>query len=110
MIDDLSRAMALIVAMEESLPVTVALTAQLQRTLMAGSPQLPIPERCRVTRVLCLGDEGGIACELDIGGADAKALHLVSLTHLRLDRRSPLFRDIDAHQRRRIKKLERQDT
>lgn len=60
---------------------------------------------CQVIDVFNLGDEGGIACSLDIGGPEAKNAHIVSITHLIFDRRSPLFREIDAYQRRRVKKL-----
>jgi hypothetical protein len=60
-----------------------------------------------VIDVLYLGDEGGVACCLDIGGPETTAAHIVSITHLIFDRRSPLFREIDAYQRRRIKKLKR---
>jgi hypothetical protein len=72
------------------------------------SPEIPIPARCQVVDVLNLGDEGGVACCLDIGGSDTAAVHIVSITHLLFDRRSPLFRDIDTYQRRRIKKLKQQ--
>lgn len=58
--------------------------------------------------VFNLGDEGGVACCLDIGRADTDAVHIVSITHLLFDRHSPLFRDIDPYQRRRIKKLKQQ--
>ena len=58
--------------------------------------------------VLNLGDDGGVACCLDIGGPEPATVHIVSITHLLFDRRSPLFRDIDTYQRRRIKKLKQQ--
>lgn len=45
---------------------------------------------------------------LDIG-ADTKAQCIVSITHLTFARRIPLFRQIDAYQRHRIKKLKLQD-
>jgi hypothetical protein len=42
---------------------------------------------------------------LDIGGAETKTPHVVSITHLRFDRRTLLSREIEAYQRHRIKKL-----
>lgn len=108
MIDDLRKTLALIARMKAALPIAVALTPDLQRLLAAQSTSVAIPERCTVVDVLNAGDEGGICCVLDLGGADAGTAHVVSLTHLRLDRRSPLFRDVDVYQRHRVKKLKRQ--
>jgi hypothetical protein len=53
-------------------------------------------------------EEGGIVCGLDIGGPDTKTPYIVSITHLSFDRRMSLFRQIDAYQRHRIKKLKQQ--
>jgi hypothetical protein len=38
-----------------------------------------------------------VACCLDIGGPETAAVHIVSITDLLFDRRSPLFRDIDTY-------------
>jgi hypothetical protein len=62
-----------------------------------------------VTSISYMGEEGGIVCWLDIGGPDTKTPFIVSITHLRFDRRCPLFRQIDAYQRHRVKKLKQQD-
>ena len=43
-----------------------------------------------------------------IGGPDTQTPHIVSITHLSFDTRMPLFRQIDAYQRHRIKKLKQQ--
>ncbi len=100
--------MALIARMKEVLPITVSLTTQLQRMLAAKSPEISVPERCDVIDVMNVGDEGGICCALAFGSSDAQTAHIVSLTHLKLDRRSPLSRDVEAYQNHRIKKLKRQ--
>ena len=76
--------------------------------LQKNRPRSQFPQGARVVDVLNLGDEGGVACCLDIGGPEHGGRHIVSITHLLFDRRSPLFRDIDAYQRRRIKKLKQQ--
>jgi hypothetical protein len=54
------------------------------------------------------GDIGGVLCSLDIGGREAENVHLVSITHLTFNRNVPLFREIEAYQRHRIKKLKKQ--
>ncbi len=108
MIDDPEKTDLLISKLKDSLQIDTAITKDLQRSLAAKSPETPIPARCQVVDVLNLGDEGGVACCLDIGGDDTAAVHIVSITHLLFDRRFPLFRDIDTYKRRRIKKLKRQ--
>ena len=108
MIDDPEKTAFLIARLKELLPIAAGIAKDLQRSLAAKSPEMPIPARCQVVDVLNLGDEGGVACCLDIGGPDTAAVHIVSIAHLLFDRRSPLFRDINAYQRRRIKKLKRQ--
>jgi hypothetical protein len=68
-------------------------------------PDVAIPKKCNVTDVFCSGDIGGILCGVDIGGTEANAAHVVSITHLTFDRRVPLSREIETYQRHRIKKL-----
>lgn len=108
MIDDPDKTDILISKLKSALPLDAGLTKDLQRLLATKSPEMPIPTRCQMTDVLNLGDEGGVACCLDIGGPETTAVHIVSITHLIFDRRSPLFREIDAYQRHRIKKLKQQ--
>lgn len=61
-----------------------------------------------MSSMLYSGDEGGILCCLDIGGANTPVAHLVSITHLAFNRNIPLAREIEAYQRHRNKKLKRQ--
>jgi hypothetical protein len=49
---------------------------------MQKSPEITIPKKCNVTSIFYTGDMGGILCGLDIGGAEAKTAHMVSITHL----------------------------
>ena len=72
------------------------------------NPDLAVPYRCNVVSVFYMGEEGGIVCGLNIGGPDTKTPYFVSITHLTFERRMPLFRQIDAYQRHRIKKLKQQ--
>ena len=108
MIDDPDKTDIFISKLKSALPIDAGLTKELQRLLATKSPEVPIQARCQVIDVLNLGDEGGVACCLDIGGPETTAAHIVSITHLIFDRRSPLFREVDAYQRRRIKKLKQQ--
>jgi hypothetical protein len=108
MIDDPEKTENFISRLKDGLPINAIIPKDLRRNLAAKSPETPITTNCQVVDVLNLGDDGGIACCLDIGGPDTTAVHVVSITQLMFDRRSPLFREIDAYQRRRIKKIKQQ--
>jgi hypothetical protein len=108
MIDDPRKTDLLMSMLKESLPIEANITQYLSGALMQQSPDLSIPNKCHVTSVFYTGDMGGILCGLDIGGAETKTPHVVSITHLAFDRRVPLSREIDAYQRHRIKKLKQQ--
>lgn len=108
MIDDPEKADVLVEKLKRLTPFEAKLSQSLIRLLTQQSPDMSIPAKCNVTDVLYTGDEGGVVCCLDIGGSEAKAAHLVSITHLSFDRRTTLIREIEAYQRHRIKKLRRQ--
>ena len=76
--------------------------------LAKQSPESPIPDRCMVTTIFYMEDEGGIVCGLDIGGPDTKTPFIASITHHIFDRRCPVSHQIKAYQRHRIKKLKQQ--
>jgi hypothetical protein len=108
MIDDPEKTDRLVAELEASLPIETRLSQTLKGSLSKQSPDLAIPDSCHVTRIFYAGEEGGIMCGLDIG-ADTKGQCIISITHLTFPRRIPLFRQIDAYQRHRIKKLKQQD-
>ena len=106
MIDDVEKSVALVERMQAASPLRVFTTKELRRTLRQGSKQ-GFPHECSVTEVTYLGDEGGIACALDFGFSDTKEVHIVSLTHLTVDRRDPLAREIEAYCKHRIKRIKK---
>jgi hypothetical protein len=110
MIDDPDKTDRLVRELEASLPLETRLSQSLKETLTKQSQDLEIPDSCHVTRLFYMGEEGGIVCGLDIGGPDGKTPYVVSITHLSFNRRIPLFRQIDAYQRHRIKKLKLQNS
>jgi hypothetical protein len=109
MIDNPGKTDRLTSEIEASLPLKTRLSPHLKRTLAKQSPVISIPDRCMVIKIYNMGDEGGIACGLDIGGPGTEAPFIVSITHLIFDRRCPLFRQIEAYQRHRVKKLKKQN-
>ena len=108
MIDDPWKTDLLMSMLTEALPIEANVTQYLAGQLMQKSPEITIPKKCNVTSIFYTGDMGGILCGLDIGGAEAKTAHVVSITHLTFDRRVPLSREIEGYQRHRIKKLKQQ--
>ena len=108
MIDDPWKTNLLMSMLTEALPIEANVTRYLADELIEESPGITIPKKCNVTSILYTGDMGGILCGLDIGGAEAKTAHVVSITHLTFDRRVRLSREIEAYQRHRIKKLKQQ--
>ena len=108
MIDDPEKTDRLVAELKASLPIETKPSQILMRAIVKQSPCLTIPNSCNVVSIFYTGEEGGIVCGLDIGGPDTKTPYIVSITHLGFDRRMPLFRQIDAYQRHRIKKLKQQ--
>ena len=108
MIDDPGKTDRLAAEIEASLPLETRLSPNVKRTLAKQAPESASPDRCMVTKTFYMGDEGGIVCSLDIGGPDTRTPFIVSITHLIFDRRCPVFRQIEAYQRHRVKKLKRQ--
>jgi hypothetical protein len=108
MIDDARKTDLLILMLEESLPIEANITPYLADVIADQSPDIAIPKQCNVVSVFYIGEMGGILCGLDIGGAETKTPHVVSITHLTFDRRVSLSHEIEAYQRHRIKKRKKQ--
>jgi hypothetical protein len=108
MIDDPQKADRLMAMLKFALPIQTNIRRDLGKSLAEQSPNIPIPGQCNVIDVVYSGDEGGILCCLDIGGANTAVAHLVSITHLAFNRKISLTREIEAYQRHRNKKLKRQ--
>jgi len=108
MIDDPKKTEFLIGALKESIPFTARMTPELVGELSKDALQTPIPAEGKVVQIFYTGDYGGILCALEIAGLDPKKQCIASITHLRFDRKTPLFREIEAYQRHRVKKLKKQ--
>jgi hypothetical protein len=107
MIDDPHLVEHLLDEIEMHLPLAAITSPALAAELRKRSWNPPLPRRCEVIRVDYAGDEGGIVCRLDFGIADYDSAHFVSMTHLTFDRRTPLFRQIEAYRKHRLKRLRR---
>lgn len=107
-IDDPEKADSLLRRLKAALPIEANIPARLADTLSKKAPDVSSPSKCNVVSEMYSGDPGGIMCSLDIGGPEATAVHLVSITHLTFYRRIPLSREIESYQRHRTKKLKQQ--
>ncbi len=106
MIDDVEKSLALVERMQAALPMRAMTTIELRKTLQEASKRV-FPHGCSITEISYVGDEGGITCTLDFGFSDTKGVHIVSITHLRFDRRNPLARKIEAYCKHRIKRIKK---
>ncbi len=106
MIDDMESSVALVERMRAELPMRAFTNIELRRTLQEGSKRV-FPHECSVLEIRYMGDEGGIACILDFDFSDTTEVHIVSITHLRFDRRNPLAREIEAYCKHRIKRIKK---
>ncbi len=92
--------------MRAALPMRAFTNMELRRTLQEESKRV-FPHECSVTEIRYMGDEGGLVCHLDFGFSDTNQVYIVSITHLKFDRRNPLARDIEAYCKHRIKRLKK---
>ena len=110
MIDNSDKTERLIAKLTSSLPLDALVSPQLAKSLQDRGPGLTPFQRCCITQIYYVGDEGGIVCGLDLVGAACEDIFFVSITHLCFDPRSPLAREITAYQKHRIKRIRRGPT
>ena len=104
MIDDPETVARLMDQMQAHLPISALPTSALVRTLRQQGLKIGTERALFIKHVHYLGDEGGIMCDVTPTD-DAKAVYVVSLTHLRIAPGHPLFRDIRAYQRVRVQRI-----
>ena len=104
MIDDYNQAMELMNKIESQLPIPVRPTSPYIRTMRERGVKIKRGQRLQVKSVFYSGDEGGIICDVT-PNPDTKEVHLVSLTHLEIERHHTLARDIRAYQRERTRRI-----
>lgn len=104
MIDNQQEVQELIALLEQHLPLRVFPTEPLVESIRHRGGDLTIHDPVEVESVLYLGDEGGIACAIEID--DGKSVVMASITHLRIDRNHLLAGRIQAYQARRVERIE----
>ena len=108
MIDDYSKASALMEKMKKLLPFKIYPTPRLLKMLSDKGTKLKSNQGIQVIDLLYTGDEGGILCCLESLAKDKEAL-VISLTHLTIPDDNPLATEIRAYQKRRTIGLALQD-
>jgi hypothetical protein len=108
MIDDYAKAMEMMEKMKARLPIPVFPKKPLVHTLRDKGSKITSQQMLSIKAVIYLGDEGGIGCDLGMIGNEKEVL-MCSLTHLSLNPRHPLAKEIRAYQRERKMKLALQD-
>jgi hypothetical protein len=106
MLDHPEKTARLLADLKAAVPFEVELPPLLIRRLQAES----VPDAVQKQTVYDLsyaGDEGGIVCHLSPSEETRRAL-VVSLTHMRVPRSTPLAPAVLAYQKHRIKKLKGQ--
>jgi hypothetical protein len=104
MIDNPGTVARLLEQMENLLPIPAFPTKDVVRTLRRRGAQASTDRALSVKRVFYAGDEAGIVCDVTPTRA-AKEVLIVSLTHLRIAPKHPLFPAIVAYQRERVRRL-----
>lgn len=105
MIDDYHQAMALVSKMKANRPIPVRPTKAYVRALEEQGKKIKRNQRLQIDQIFYGGEEGGILCGLVGFSENAEEAHVVSLTHLEVERHHPLAREIRAYQRKRIRRL-----
>jgi len=106
MIDNYEKATELLEKMKTHLPIPVISTKELINLIHQNDIELPENHHFQIENVLYMGDEGGICCGISIPEGSKKAF-VTSLTHLRINPRHFLAKEIKSYQKRRVKKLAR---
>ena len=104
MIDNPGTVARLVVQLENQLPIPAFPTKEIARTLRRRGVQASTDRALSVKRVFYAGDEAGFVCDVTPSRTATEVL-IVSLTHLRIAPKHPLFPAILAYQRERVTRL-----
>jgi hypothetical protein len=105
MIDDYAQATALVNKMNANAPIPARPTRQLVDLLRSKGVSLGADPKLEIKKVLYMGDEGGISCDVTPSGS--REAVVCSVTHLRVHPKHPLAGEIRAYQETRIRRLAR---
>ena len=92
----------LIDEMKSHLPIPAYASRDLSKYLLKNGKDITPETELMITKVVESGDEGGIACLLDVVNHES---FVISITLLRVKPDHPLFDKISAYQKQRIRSI-----
>ena len=106
MLDNPEKTARLLDALEAAVPFEVELSPEVVKQLRARNVVGHNETRRTVSGLSYAGDEGGIVCH--IVPPDERQALFISLTHVRMPRKTPLAAAVIDYQKHRVKKLKKQ--
>jgi hypothetical protein len=109
-IDNFKEAQALTAQVEKTLPFQVRPGKEFLKMMRDRGESVTDKTDITVSSVVYTGDMGGINCTLEsYSGGTLKEVFVVSITHLVIDPKHPLAKEVNAYQQKRIRGLKLQD-
>jgi hypothetical protein len=106
MLDKPEKSRELVAALIAAAPFEVELTPEAIELLRTQDPPIVVKPQQVVSTISYAGDEGGIVCH--IHPKDTKNAIIISITHVRMNRKQPLSAAVFDYQKHRVKKLKKQ--
>ncbi len=107
MLDNANKTAKLVISLMAAVPFEVELTPEAIDLLRTQQPAIIIKPQQIVSQISYAGDEGGIMCR--IHPKELKNAIIISITHVRMDRKQPLGAAVFDYQKERVKNLEKQN-
>src|SRR5208337_619727 len=107
MLDNANKTAKLVISLKAAVPFEVELTPEVIDILRTQQPAIIIKPQQVVSQISYAGDEGGIMCR--IHPKELKNAIIISITHVRMDRKQPLGAGVFDYQKERVKNLEKQN-
>ncbi len=107
MLDNANKTAKLVISLMAAVPFEVELTPEAIDLLRTQQPAIVIKPQQIVSQISYAGDEGGIMCR--IHPKELKNAIIISITHVRMDRKQPLGAAVFDYQKERVKNLEKQN-
>jgi len=106
MLDKPEKTRELVTELMAALPFEVELTPELIQLLCTQQPAIVVEPQQIISKISYAGDEGGILCH--IRPKETENAIIISITHVRMDRKQPLGAAVFDYQKHRVKQLEKQ--
>ncbi len=107
MLDNAKKTGTLVTSLKAAVPFEVELTPEVIEFLSTQQPAIVIKPQQIVSEISYAGDEGGIMCR--IHPKELNNAIIISISHVRMDRKQPLGAAVFDYQKDRAKNLEKQN-